>query len=348
MIPVFDGHNDLLFRLWQKKSAAAVSNFIDGERVGQLDLPRMHDGGFAGGFFAMFVPSDTGDAILHKSLNPLPYSAVQHERAFRVTEEMVSLFHRLTSEVPGKGFRACLSVTDIRRAVAEGAIAAILHLEGAEAIGPDLAELDALYSAGLRSIGPVWSRPNIFGEGVPFAWPSSPNTGAGLTEAGRALVKVCNTKRIMIDLSHLNEAGFWDVANLSTAPLVATHSNAHALSPSSRNLTDEQLRSIGQSKGMVGLNYAIDFLQSDGVLRSDIAAEILIRHLDHMISIAGEDCVGLGSDFDGATVPDFLHDVTGLPKLVEAMRKGGFGENLIAKLTHENWLRVLSLVWGQA
>ena len=145
----------------------------------------------------------------------------------------------------------------------------------------------------------------------------------------------------MIDLSHLNEAGFWDVAKLSTAPLVATHSNAHALSPSSRNLTDAQLRSIGQSKGIVGLNYAIDFLQSDGVLRSDIASEILIRHLDHMINIAGEDCVGLGSDFDGATVPDFLNDVAGLPKLVEAMRKGGFGEKLIAKLTYENWLRVL-------
>jgi len=346
VIPVFDGHNDLLFRLWQKNSATAVSNFIDGEKEGQLDLPRMHDGGFAGGFFAMFVPSETGDSALHKTLNPPPYSAVPHERAKQVTGEMVGLFHRLTAEVPSRGFRASLSVSHIRRAMAEGAIAAILHLEGAEAIGPDLSELDELYAAGLRSIGLVWSRPNIFGEGVPFAWPSSSNTGAGLNEAGRKLVKTCNIKRIMIDLSHLNEAGFWDVAKLSTAPLVATHSNAHALSPSSRNLTDEQLRAIGQSQGMVGLNYAIDFLQNDGVLHSDIAPEILIRHLDHMISVAGEDCVGLGSDFDGATVPDFLRDVTGLPKLVEAMRQGGFGEKLIAKLTHENWLRALGLIWG--
>ena len=347
MIPVFDGHNDLLFRLWLKNSATAVSNFIDGEKEGQLDLPRMHDGGFAGGFFAMFVPSEMGDPALHKTLNPPPYPGVSHQRAKQVTGEMVDLFHRLVREVPNWGFRACLSVADMPSAVAEGAIAAILHLEGAEAIGPDLTELDGLYAAGLRSIGPVWSRPNIFGEGVPFAWPSSPNTGAGLTEAGRALIKACNVKRIMIDLSHLNEAGFWDVAKLSNAPLVATHSNAHALSPSSRNLTDEQLRAIGQSKGMAGLNYAIDFLQSDGLLRSNIAPEVLVRHLDHMISLAGEDCVGLGSDFDGATVPDFLHDVTGLPKLVEAMRKGGFGEKLIAKLTHENWLRVLDLIWGQ-
>jgi membrane dipeptidase len=305
----------------------------------------MHDGGFAGGFFAVFVPSDTGGA-LHKTLNPPPYAPVAHPRARQITGEMVALFQHLARAVPNRGFRACVSVAEIRSALNEGAIAAILHIEGAEAIGADLAELDGLYDAGLRSIGPVWSRPNIFGEGVPFAWPSSPDTGAGLTQAGNALVKACNAKRIMIDLSHITEKGFWEVAKLSNAPLVATHSNAHALSPSSRNLTDAQLRAIGESKGMVGLNYAIDFLQDDGVLRSRIAPEVMVRHLDHMIRMAGEDSVGLGSDFDGATVPDFIGDVTGLPKLVEAMRQGGFGEKLITKITQENWLRVLELTWG--
>ncbi len=347
MTPVFDGHNDLLFRLWQKHNAAtAVSAFIDGEKDGQLDLPRMHDGGFAGGFFAVFVPPDVALGSLPKSLNPPPYGPVDHARARQITGEMVALFQQLARAVPNHGFRPCKSVAEIRRALKEGAVAAILHIEGAEAIGPDLAELDGLYDAGLRSIGPVWSRPNIFGEGVPFAWPSTPDTGAGLTQAGRALVKACNAKRIMLDLSHITEKGFWDVAKLSNAPLVATHSNAHALSPSSRNLTDAQLRAIGESKGMVGLNYAIDFLQSDGVLRSSLAPEVMVRHLDHMIQIAGEDSVGLGSDFDGATVPDFIGDVTGLPKLVEAMRQGGFGDKLIAKITHENWLRVLELTWG--
>ncbi|MDE2385172.1 MAG: dipeptidase [Alphaproteobacteria bacterium] len=345
MAPVFDGHNDLLFRLWLKKSATAVSDFIDGEAKGQLDLPRMHDGGFAGGFFAMFVPSEI-EGALHESLNPPPYAAVGQARAQGITAEMVALFHQLAEEVPNHGFRPCLSVADIRAAMHDGAIAAILHLEGAEAIGPDLAGLDELYDAGLRSLGPVWSRPNVFGAGVPFAWPSSPDTGPGLTEAGRALVSACNAKRIMIDLSHINEKGFWDVARLSSAPLVATHSNAHALSPSSRNLTDAQLRAIGESKGMVGLNYAVDFLQDDGVRHSAIAPEVLIRHLEHMIKLAGEDCVGLGSDFDGATVPDFLGDVAGLPKLVDAMEKAGFGEKLIAKITHENWLRVLGETWG--
>ena len=100
------------------------------------------------------------------------------------------------------------------------------------------------YRPGLRSLGPVWSRPNIFGHGVPFAWPRSPDTGPGLTPAGRDLIKACNKLRVMIDLSHLNEQGFWDVARLSSAPLVATHTCVHAICPSTRNLTDRQLDAI--------------------------------------------------------------------------------------------------------
>ena len=125
-----------------------------------------------------------------------------------------------------------------------GSLAAVLHIEGAEAIDPELDALEVLHAAGLRSLGPVWSRPNLFGHGVPFRFPSSPDTGPGLTDAGKALVRACNELRLMLDLSHLNEAGFWDVAALSQAPLVASHSNAHALCPCSRNLTDKQLDAI--------------------------------------------------------------------------------------------------------
>jgi membrane dipeptidase len=344
---VFDGHNDLLLRLWLKNSATAVSEFIDGEAEGQLDLPRMHDGGFMGGLFAVYVPSHVEGGGLHKSLNPPPYPAVAFGDAQKPAWDMVDIFDRLVREVPGKGFRHCLSAADIAAAKADGAIAAVLHMEGAETIGADLSGLDELYARGLRSLGPVWSRPNVFGHGVPFAWPSSPDTGPGLTEAGKALIKACNEKRILIDLSHLNEKGFWDVAGLSTAPLVASHSNAHALSPASRNLTDDQLRAIGKSGGIVGLNFAIDFLQNDGRLVENLPPDVLIRHVRHMIEVAGEDCVGIGSDFDGATIPTFMNDVSGLPKLVEAMVEAGFGTSLIAKITSENWLRVLKATWGK-
>ena len=129
-------------------------------------------------------------------------------------------------------------------------------MEGCEAIDADLAALDVFYAAGLRSLGPVWSRNNIFAHGVPFAFPMSPDTGPGLTEAGERLVKECNRKGILIDLAHITEKGFWDVAKLSDQPLIASHSNAHTLTPVARNLTDRQLDAIRDSKGLAGLNYA--------------------------------------------------------------------------------------------
>src|SRR5207248_7858657 len=139
-----------------------------------------------------------------------------------------------------------------------GTFAAILHFEGAEAIDADLNALEVFYQAGLRSIGIVWSRPNDFAQGVPFREGTSPDTGPGLTDAGRELVRACNRLGIMLDLSHLNEQGFWDVARLSEAPLVATHSNVHAITPSTRNLTDDQLKAIKDSEGIVGLNFGVN------------------------------------------------------------------------------------------
>ena len=133
----------------------------------------------------------------------------------------------MARENPGD-FRVCTTVAEIEAAEAAGAMAAIFHLEGAEAIGPDLGGLEVLHAAGLRSLGPVWSRPNAFGVGIPFRFPGDPDEGPGLTPAGKDLVRACNRLGILFDLSHLNAAGFRDVAALSDKPLVATHSNAHA------------------------------------------------------------------------------------------------------------------------
>ena len=342
-MPFFDGHNDVLLRLWQKNSAAAVFDFIDGEKGGHIDLPRAHDGEFIGGLFALYAPSHDPPQL--NSLNPAASFPVHFAAAKRAVDGEFAVFQKLVREVPNQGFVQCLNVADIHNAAKRGAIAAVLHMEGAEAIAPDLSNLQHYYDLGLRSLGPVWSRPNVFGHGVPFRWPSSPDTGPGLTAEGKALVKACNASSIMVDVSHLNAKGFWEVAEISTAPLVATHSNAHVLSPSSRNLTDDQIKAIGESGGMIGLNFAVDFLQDVGVLTTAIAPEVLIRHLDHMMALAGEDCVGLGSDFDGADVPQFISDVSGLPNLVPAMEKAGYGQALIAKLCHENWMRVLAKTW---
>ncbi len=222
-----------------------------------------------------------------------------------------------------------------------GRIAGVMHLEGAEAVGPDLDALHLFHEMGLRSLGPVWSRPTIFGHGVPMAYPGSPDTGPGLTDAGKELVRLCTELGIMIDLSHLNEKGFDDVARLSTAPLVATHSNAHAICPSTRNLTDRQLHMIRERGGMVGLNFATFFLHPDGTGGIDLGWEVMLRHLDHLITHLGEDHVGLGSDFDGCTVPDLIGDVTGVPRLFDAMGAHGYDAGLIKKLALGNWLACL-------
>ena len=226
-------------------------------------------------------------------------------------------------------------------------LATVLHIEGAEAIDPNFEFLDVLVEAGLRSLGPVWSRPNAFGHGVPFRCPSSPDTGPGLTDLGKELIGACNRLGILIDLSHLNERGFWDVAAISNAPLVATHSNAHALSPHSRNLIDSQLAAIRETGGIVGVNFATSFLRRDGRHDVDTPIELVIEHLEHILEHVGEDGVGFGSDFDGAKIPAAIGNAAGLQNLVEVMRTRGYAEPLIEKLCYRNWLRVLGQTWGR-
>src|SRR5688572_28922275 len=151
-------------------------------------------------------------------------------RAQRFTGALAARLFRDERASAG-GLEVVRDVAVLRRCVEQGVLAVIFHIEGAEAIDPGLDALEVIHQAGLRSLGPVWSRPNAFGHGVPFKFPSSPDTGPGLTDAGKALVRACNQLGVLIDLSHLTEQGFWDVAKLSAAPLVATHSNAHALCP---------------------------------------------------------------------------------------------------------------------
>jgi membrane dipeptidase len=230
----------------------------------------------------------------------------------------------------------------------KGIFAAVMHMEGCEAIGADLAALETFYAAGLRSLGPVWSRNNVFAHGVPFAYPMSPDTGLGLTDAGFALVKRCNELGILIDLAHITEKGFWDVAKTTDQPLVASHSNAHALTPVARNLTDRQLDAIRESRGVVGLNYATAMLRGDGRSDANTPIEDMLRHIDYLVERMGIDCVALGSDFDGATIPEGIGDAAGNQRLIAALRNLGYADKDLAKICRENWLRVLASAWGEA
>ncbi|WP_341861690.1 dipeptidase [Gymnodinialimonas sp. 57CJ19] len=348
-IPFFDGHNDFLLRLL-KSASARSETWLGDAGQGHLDLGRMRQSGFAGGLFAIFVPPvPSGPPVdfMAQMANP-PYAIpfpplMEHGTAQPTALAMAGLLHWMERAAPDD-FKVCRTVEQMRAAMDQGVIAGVMHMEGAEAIGPDLDALYLFHDMGLRSLGPVWSRPTIFGHGVPMAFPGTPDTGPGLTEKGKDLVRLCDRLGIMIDLSHLNEAGFNDVAAISTAPLVATHSNAHALCPSPRNLTDRQLHMIRERGGMVGFNFATFYLNADGTSAPDIGWETMLRQLDHMIAEVGEDHVGLGSDFDGCIVPRCIGDVTGVPALFRAMADHGYDAALIQKLAQDNWLACLDRV----
>jgi membrane dipeptidase len=349
-LPVFDGHNDVLLRLNGLDDPAPERAFIEGRPGGHLDLPRARAGGFAGGLFAIFVPSlEEGpgvDALMSEPPYDIPLPpGLDLTPAQRTTVRMASILFRIERASDG-AVKVCRTVADIRASIDAGALAAVLHIEGAEAIDPDFQMLEVLHQAGLRSLGLVWSRNNLFGGGVPFRYPSSPDIGPGLTDLGRELVRRCNALKVLVDTSHLTERGFWDVAEVTDAPLVASHSNAHAVCAHSRNLTDRQLAAIRESGGLVGVNFATGFLRADGRRDPDTPLDDVVRHVDHLIEHAGLDCVGIGSDFDGATVPAAIGDASGLPNLIEALRRRGYDDASLRKIAHENWLRVLERTWA--
>lgn len=349
-IPVFDGHNDILLRLLRAPERREAI-WLTGEGRGHLDLPRMKAGGFAGGFFAVWVPSpaDQGGLDIDRLMDNPPYAldlpgliATRPAQAVAMAE----IGHLLWMErASGGAFGIVRSAAEIRDNLASGTISAILHMEGAEPISEGLDELYLYHAAGLRSLGPVWSRPNVFGSGVPFAWPASPDCGPGLTGAGRDLVRECNRLGIALDLAHITEAGFWDAASLTDAPLIVSHSNAHALTAVARNLTDRQMDAVRERDGLVGLNFACTMLRPDGQEDAATPLSDMVRHIDHMVARMGIGCVALGSDFDGALIPEEIGDAAGTQALVRALGAAGYGPAELRRLCRENWLRVLGAAW---
>lgn len=345
-VAIFDGHNDAVQHLAEYR--AGGRDFLTRSDDGHLDLPRAREGGLVGGLFAMFAKPE------RPPVEDLSKTATGYE--VRLAEALDPDFarHRIDRQIDalsvmvgrsGGQISWATTVEEIEAGQHNGSFVIVLHMEGAEAIGPDLENLARLYAAGMRSLGLVWSRPNVFGHGVPFAYPRSPDTGPGLTDAGKRLVRACNLLGIMIDLSHLNERGFWDVAALSTAPLVATHACAHAICPSTRNLTDRQLDAIRESNGVVGFNLCVNDVRPDAHLDENTPLDMIVRHIGYLVDRLGEDRVALGSDFDGAVMPRPIKDASGLQHLVGALRDHGFGDATVRKLALENWLRVFRLTW---
>lgn len=365
-IPVFDGHNDTLLSIM-----STGRDFYSRSEIGHIDADRAEEGGLIGGFFASFVPTpgeegSTGetDALFGSALDGITrrneWGGPSLAYAQLFTNAMVARL--LNLEAGGGPLLKDLGAADevdvasdpltivhfaeeIRDNIEDGHFSAIMHFEGAEMIDDQFYALEMYHSAGLRSLGLVWSRSNQFGHGVPFR-EQSPDTGPGLTDAGKELVRACNALGIMVDLSHLNEKGFWDVADISTAPLVASHSNAWELCKTSRNLTDKQLDAIHGSGGLVGLNYNVPFLHPEQERDADMPLSVMADHVDYLVDRLGIDGVGLGSDFDGAMMPNGLSDVSKQQNLINELRGRGYDDDALNKIGWQNWVRVLAETWG--
>lgn len=345
MYPIIDGHNDALM-YFSPPTNAPVSSFFERLPGRQVDLPRSREGGMAAGFFAVFISEEESLNMVHNFDPNIEYvlPALDFETAQKASAQMVANLFRIEAASNGQ-VKVVRTVTDLENCLRDGVLGAVLHFEGAEQIDAHLDALEVYYQAGLRSLGIVWSRPTIFAQGVPFKFPHSPDTGPGLTDVGKDLVRACNRLGIMVDLSHLNEKGFWDVAKISDAPLVATHSNAHVLCQLPRNLTDKQLVAIKESDGMVGVNLVTMLLREDAKDDTNTPIETVIRHMDYLVEHLGIDRVGIGADYGEAPVPKDLPDVSGYPVLIAALQKAGYDDQALRKITHENWLRVLRKTW---
>jgi membrane dipeptidase len=345
-IAIFDGHNDAVQHLAEYREGGR--DFLQHSEDGHLDLPRAQEGGMIGGLFALFAKPErasqgdftrTADGYEVRLADPL---AATYARS--TINSQLNALNQMVSRAAGK-IRWATTVDAIEAGRRDGTFVIVLHLEGAEAINADLDGLEQLYSHGLRSLGPVWSRPNVFGHGVPFAYPRSPDIGPGLTEAGKALVKACNQLGIMLDVSHLNERGFWDIAAITTAPIVATHACAHTICRSTRNLTDRQLDAVRESGGVVGFNFSVCDVRPDARLETNTPIDTVVQHLSYLVERMGDDHVALGSDFDGAVMPLPIRDASHLPNLIESLRAHGFDDATLHKIAYDNWIRIFRQNW---
>lgn len=295
-----------------------------GERSakGHIDLPRLHDGGITAQFFACYVP--------------VPYQ--RHAATSHALERLDQLLH-LAYQLPDQLILA-RTAGDIKRAKAEGKIAAVAGLEGAEALDASIGVLRQFYRLGVRNLGLAWNFRNAACDGV-----SESRSNGGLTQFGVKVVEECNRLGILIDLSHLSPAGVDDVLNSSLQPVIASHSNARALCDHPRNLTDAQLEAIAMRGGVVGVTFVDAFLNSKNPSRATL--DDVITHIEYMLARIGPDSVALGSDFDGCTTPADLPDVTAYPRIAAKLLDRGHSPEVIRKILGGNLLRVFASVCGE-
>jgi membrane dipeptidase len=316
----FDCHVDTLAALLSRMDGGLAADFVKGTDSLHLDLPRARAAGISGVFAAMCIEN-----------------AFQYDSAPKRVLRMIRLAKRIADESEGAVVIA-RSTAELERAHSTGKFALVPAIENACSLAGSLDLLHIYYELGVRSLGLVWNGRNELGDGVRVR-----NAG-GLTEFGVEVVRECNKIGMLVDVSHLSEKGFDDVADNCEGPFIATHSNARAICDHPRNLTDRQLKTIGGRGGVAGLNFCTAFLTEKA---EDANLEHAVRHYLHMAEVAGSQSVALGSDFDGITdTPKGLESASKIPRLADALRNAGVSETDLRGFLGENILRVFKTVCG--
>lgn len=308
---VVDGHCDTLLELFKNKRSLWVSN-----QTGHLDWSRLQEGMVGLQFMAIYIePQYKPSGALCRVLEILDY------------------YHQLQKE--GKGQLITITAKKDLRRLSYHSPRVLLAIEGGEALEGKLSTLRILFQLGFRSLTLTWNQRNQLGDGT---WECG--TGGGLTTFGREVVCEMNKLGMLIDVSHLSEAGFWEVISLSKKPIAATHSCCYALHKHPRNLTDAQLQTLGKKEGIIGINFYPDFLGA-----KNINIDHVVAHIEHAASMAGIERVGLGSDFDGIEkTPCGLEDGTKHPCLIEKLLQRGWKEDDVQKIIGGNYIRVLEQI----
>jgi membrane dipeptidase len=308
-----------------------LKGIIDGQLYDHpghmFDVSRMVLAGQGVQFFAVFFPPRPSPTSAKDQMQ-FPEDDILFEKAATLLQDTVAAHADIIS--------MAYNAADIDKNAMTGRCSAILTIEDARAVDGDLTRLRRFYEAGVRVMGLTWNHPNCFGY---------PNSDApeimrrGLSVFGRAAIEEMNVMGMLIDVSHLSDGGFFDVAAVSSKPFAATHSDCRALCNNPRNLTDEMIRLLAAKGSVAGVNFGPQFLSADGTGESRV--EDICRHVLHFINKGGEDCVGLGTDFDGISGHLEIGDPTEMQKLFNALRHAGLSERQIEKFAFGNVMRLL-------
>ncbi|MEA4901252.1 dipeptidase [Desulfitobacterium sp.] len=306
---VIDGHCD------------SIGDYIQGKRTlksgtegGHWDLERAKAGGMALQIMACFIESEfKPDSSTRRGL------------------ELIHAVKRFVAENPDHVFMIHNQV-DLNLLPNPNKLGLLLSVEGGEILGESLFMLDIIYELGVRALGLTWNQRNALADGA------GEQTNSGLTRLGQNVIKRMNELGMVIDVSHLNEAGFYHVLELSNAPIIASHSCSYALCPHPRNLRDEQLKALARNHGIVGVNFYSRFLTEKG----EGSLEHVVQHIAHIAEVAGVETIGIGSDFDGIDqAPRGLENAAKYPNLAEALLLAGFNKDEIEQIFFKNFRRLL-------